>query len=165
MAEPVPPDDKDRDLINKILELDWHIEANHGYGEYEELLMYLEGECEERFEKWLRDKGGTDKGAEVAKCIPEFLRFIYGYNHTEVVTIDTLPLYYIFDVFFTMHLFDNVKVEPAEYLKWPPAIRLFHVFLQEKGYIDYDLDIFMEDMDEHEPVYFELILEGDYKNQ
>jgi hypothetical protein len=38
--------------------------------------------------------------------------------------------------FFMDYLLRKVMVKPPQYTHWPPALRLFHRFLAEKGYLD-----------------------------
>ncbi len=38
--------------------------------------------------------------------------------------------------FFEDFLIRKVYAGPQEYVEWPPAIRLFYLFLKDKGYID-----------------------------
>ena len=50
----------------------------------------------------------------------------------------------------------KVMIEPHEYADWPPALKLFYMFLAEKGYIK-DPERITEMIDEIEPHFIEIL--------
>ena len=133
--EVVPPDQNDSDLIKKINKLDEFIYDGAEYDRYEKLFYSLKDECQELFEKWLVAKGLKDDVQNYSFCLQTYLDFIYGYMHDDVVVLKSVPDIYFVE-FFEDFLLRKMMAEPNEYIYWPPALKLFYRFLNEKGYLD-----------------------------
>lgn len=151
----ITSDEKDRELINKINQLDRYVMDETEYSDYEKLLFSIKDECAERFEEWLTNKGLTDKTKQISDCLNVYFDFIYAYMHDVVVTLKDVPLFYL-EEFFTDFLLRKVYTEPNEYVYWPPALKLFYTFLHEKNYID-DPGDFIDEIDSLELEFLEVL--------
>jgi hypothetical protein len=155
-GEIVPPDQDDRDLIKKINTLDELIYDGAKYDRYEKLLLTLEDECQDLFERWLVAKGMIKDDAEqYSFCLHTYLDFIYGYIHDDVVVLKSVPDVYFVE-FFEDFLLRKMMVEPKEYVYWPPALKHFYRFLHEKAYLENHEDI-IRNIDRVEPYFIEVL--------
>jgi hypothetical protein len=153
--EIIPPDEKDREIIERINRLDSYVKAEADYEEYGDLLLKLEDECMEQFKKWLADKRLSEEIISLYDCIGIYFDFIYGYMHDDIVLLKSVPAVY-FEEFFTDFLLRKMHVEPNEYVYWPPALKLFYRFLYEKDYLG-DPDDFIKKIDYIEPFFIEVL--------
>ena len=153
--EVIPPDKKDRDIINKINRLDSYIHDETEYERYEDLILSLKDECQNRFEKWLIAKGLKDDPTLFSFCLDIFFDFIYGYLHDDIIALKSIPDIYIVE-FFEDFLLRKMMVEPNEYIYWPPALKLFYQFLYEKGYLENHEEI-IKKIDQIEPYFIEVL--------
>jgi hypothetical protein len=154
----IPPDNKDKDLINRIKLLDTFITSNSDYSEFEELMFDVMDDSEKRFEKWLNKKRLSKdiKQFQFPSCIESYLQFIYGYMHDDIVTLKIISRHYI-EEFFEDYLLRKMILEnPAEYVEWIPALKLFYRFLYEKEYIA-DPDDIIGAIDSLEPDFIEIL--------
>ncbi|MFH1702107.1 MAG: hypothetical protein ABIB41_01580 [Nitrospirota bacterium] len=149
------PDQKDSDLIKKINTLDELVSDGAEYGKYEELFNSLKDECEDLFEKWLVTKGLKDDVKDYSFCLQTYLDFIYGYIHDDIVVLKSVPNIYFVE-FFEDYLLRKMMVEPNEYVFWPPALKLFYQFLNEKGYLDNHEEV-IRNIDKVEPYFIEVL--------
>lgn len=131
----IPPTDEDRALIDKIKQLDRFMEEEADYGEYENLLTETKDEAEKRFKLWLADRGFPAEHHGLSGCLHIYFDFVYGYMHDHVVTMKTITLNYLTE-YFEDFLIRKVYGDPQEYVEWPPAIKLFYLFLKDKGYME-----------------------------
>jgi hypothetical protein len=131
----VPADAEDHELIENIDALDRAMEQEAEHRDYEKLLMKTKEDAELLFKRWLVDRGYPAENLELAGCIDVYFDFVYGYAHDHVVTLKTITLNYLTE-FFEDFLVRKVYGDPQEYVEWPPAIRLFYLFLKDKGYMD-----------------------------
>lgn len=157
--EIIPPDKKDKNLISNIQKLDKAIEDGKEWDDFEKLLIKVKEASEERFKVWLIAKGIKDEAEDFAPCPLIYLDFIYGYMHDDVVLLKSVSDIY-FQEFFEDFLIRKMMVEPEEYTQWPPALKLFYRFLQEKGYLD-NADDMIETIDHIEP-YFIAVLKKQF---
>ncbi|MCK4358748.1 MAG: hypothetical protein KAW92_08380 [Candidatus Cloacimonetes bacterium] len=123
--ETIPPDDEDKKLIHQIELQDKDIAGRY---------FKMVDNCNDRYKKWLIDKGLDKFKDDFPYCIEIFLNFIYTYHHDEYAVLKSISVY-LLQEFFTDHLFRKVMVEPFEYVHWPPALKLFYRFLFEKEYL------------------------------
>jgi len=130
-----PAGPEDRALIENIRKLDRFMEYEADYGEYEKLLTETKKKAEKQYEKWLADRGFPAEFHDLAECIDIYFDFVYGYMHDHVVTLKTITLSYLTE-FFEDFLIRKVYGPPQEYLDWPPALKLFHQCLKDKGYME-----------------------------
>ncbi|RLB13786.1 MAG: hypothetical protein DRN37_01550 [Thermoplasmata archaeon] len=155
-GEIVLPDQDDRDLIKKINTLDELIYDGAEYDKYEKLLLTLEDECENLFERWLVAKGMLKDDAEqYSFCLQTYLNFIYAYIHGDIVILKSVSDVYFVE-FFEDFLLRKMMVEPNEYVYWPPALKLFYRFLHEKGYLD-NYEEIIRNIDRVEPYFIEVL--------
>lgn len=151
----IPPDQKDRDVIGKIERLDSYIHDGTEYDKYEELFLSLKDECHDVFEKWLIAKGLKGDVHDFSFCLHTYLDFIYGYMHDDIVVLKSVPNIYFVE-FFEDFLLRKMITEPNEYVYWPPALKLFYQFLNEKGYLKNHRDIIGK-IDRVEPYFIEVL--------
>jgi len=150
-----PADQEEEKLIEKIQQLDGYIEDSADYSSYEDLLFSLQDACQERFEKWLTAKGLKEDIRDFSRCLTIYLDFIYGYMHDDTVILKAVPDIYFLE-FFEDFLLRKMMVEPGEYIFWPPALKLFYQFLDEKGYLDNPDDLISK-IDKVEPYFIEVL--------
>jgi len=153
--EIIPPDKKDKNVIDKIRRLDGYMSDGTEYGKYENFFFSFKDECEELFEKWLIAKGLKGDARDFSPCLHIYLDFIYGYLHDDVVVLKSVPDIYFIE-FFEDFLLRKMMTEPNEYVYWPPALKLFYQFLHEKGYLDNHGEI-IEKIDRVEPYFIEVL--------
>lgn len=134
-SEAVPANPEDRALIENIIKLDRFMVEEADYGAYEKLLTKTKDEAEKRYKQWLADRGFPPEFHGLSGCLHIYFDFVYGYMHDHVVTMKTITLSYLTE-FFEDFLIRKVYGDPREYVEWPPAIKLFYLFLKDKGYMD-----------------------------
>jgi hypothetical protein len=130
----IPPDKEDLCLIGKIEALDDHIMRGSDYDTYENLALAIEDESKTCFRKWLIAKGFEDDPEQYVHCPEIYLTFLYRYVHDDPVLLKSVPNQYIIE-FFDDFLLRKMICKPVEYLYWPPSLKLFYRFLNEKGYL------------------------------
>ncbi|MFQ5484173.1 MAG: hypothetical protein ACE5DO_02445 [Desulfobacterales bacterium] len=150
-----PADQEDAELIEKIEKLDGYIENSAEYSSYEDLLFSLHDECRVRFEKWLSSKDLKENIQDFSHCLQPYLDFIYGYMHDDTVVLKAVPDIYFLE-FFEDYLLRKMMVEPREYVYWPPALKLFYLFLHEKGYLGNPGGLISK-IDKVEPYFIEVL--------
>jgi hypothetical protein len=131
----IPASDEDRRLIEKIMRLDRFMEDEADYDEFEKLLTETKDEAEERYKQWLADRGFPPEFYGLSGCLYVYFDFVYGYEHDHIVTMKTITLNYLTE-FFEDFLIRKLYSAPQEYVEWPPAIKLFYLFLKDKGYME-----------------------------
>ena len=77
--------------------------------------------------------------------------------HEDEINIKTVMAIYM-EEFFVDFVLRKVSVEPHEYIEWPPAIRLFYMFLDEIGYLKSPEKI-IKFIDQVEPLFIKIIKE------
>lgn len=153
----VPPDEEDRRLIEKIIELDGHIRLGSAYDTFEALALSVEEECQKMFRKWLIAKGFEDDPEQYAHCLDIYLTFIYRYLHDDLVLLKNVPARYLIE-FFEDFLLRKVMCKPTEFLYWPPSLKLFYQFLNEKGYLSSrETNVILGGLDAMEPHFLEIL--------
>lgn len=131
----IPPDSQDQALIDQIRKLDQLMRSESDWEEVEELLHQVQDAAEDRFGNWLTLKDVSEEAERFASCLSIFFDFVYGYMHEDTVLLNSVMSRY-FKEFFEDYLLRKMMVEPHEYIDWPPALKLFYKFLNEKGYIE-----------------------------
>ncbi len=129
-SDEVPPDAEDRELIENIKKLDRFMEEEADYGAFEKLLTKTKDEAEKCYRKWLADRGFPEDFLGLSGCLHIYFDFVYGYTHDHVVTMKTVTFNYLTE-FFEDFLIRKVYGDPQDYVEWPPAIKLFYLFLKE----------------------------------
>ena len=151
--ELIPPDREDQTLLNALRRLDEYIEAGADYDKWEKHFFSMQEACCHRYHHWLKTKGLSDiYSNEFPFCVETYLNFIYRYGTGELR--DVSP--YAIEEFFMDHLMRKVMAKPPEYTFWPPALRLFYIFLSEKGYLD-DSEPMIELFHDIEPDFIALV--------
>ncbi len=131
----IAPGSEDVALIEKIKRLDRFMIEEGDYEEFEKLLTETKDEAEKLYKKWLADRGFPQEFHRLAECLHVYFDFVYGYAHDDVLTLKTVTLGYLTE-FFEDFLLRKVYGDPQEYVDWPPAIKLFYLFLKDKGYME-----------------------------
>lgn len=153
--EPIPPDDEDKEMVNSIKEMDRYMTDGTDYDEWEDDYFAMEEKCQDRFCEWLIDKGLNDFSDQFSGNIQIYLDFVYRYMHDDIVLLHKIKLIYI-DEFFSDFLLRKMWVKPDEYITWPPALKLFYAFLQEKEYLR-DPKPIIKMFDSIEPYFLEVL--------
>jgi len=130
----VPPDNEDQDFIDKLARLDILVRDQADYDRFESLLTEVKEKCVKRFRQWLIAKRAEAYADDFAGCPFIFFDFVYGYMHDDVIVLKTVSERY-WTEFFEDFLIRKMMVDPPEYIVWPPALKLFYRFLNEKGYV------------------------------
>lgn len=151
----IPPDAKDKVLIENLQKLERDIAIGLAYEKYEEPLFSLKDECQKRFIKWLEDKGLKKDIDLLSSCLDAYFNFIYSYTHNEHFTLESIPYDYLQE-FFDDFLLRKVLVPPQEYVYWPVAGKLFYQFLKEKEYLQ-NADKPIQMLDRLESHFFEIL--------
>jgi len=131
----IPAGPEDRALIDSIKKLDRFMEEEADYDEVEKLLAKTKDAAEKRYKQWLVERGFPAEFHGLSGCLDIYFDFVYGYMHDDIVTLKTITLNYLTE-FFEDFLIRKVYGEPQEYVEWPPAIKLFYLFLKDKEYVD-----------------------------
>ncbi len=156
--ETIPPDSKDKKLVDNIRRIDTYITDEVDYSEWEKDCIAMEEECSRRFKKWLNDKGLHDEFImDFPFDVELFLAFVYRYIHDEIVLVNSVPEEY-FAEFYLDFILRKVVAKPHEYILYMPSIKLFYKFLFEKQYLD-DPEFFIRILDNLEPVFMKILRE------
>ena len=156
----IPPDEEDLRLIEKIEALDDHIRRGGDYDDYEELALAVEDESKDRFRNWLIAKGFEDNPEEYVYCPELYLTFLYSYMHEDIVVLKSVSSQYLREFFEDFLLRKMICNKPVEYLYWPPALKLFYQFLNEKGYLSAnETDRFLGELEEMGKRFQEIVQE------
>jgi len=157
----IPPDADDQDAIDKLTQLDTLVLDQADYKQFESLLTEVKDSCEERFRQWLIAKGLNEHAEDFADCPYIFFDFVYRYRHDDVIVLKTVTDRYWLE-FFEDFLIRKMMVTPPEYVFWPPALKLFYRFLNEKGYLD-NPDKIIGQIDKIEPYFIASIFLNIFK--
>lgn len=155
LREVIPPDERDREAIRKIIQMDQYIIGGAEYDDWEDFYFSMEEEVQNRYEKWLADKGLTEYEEAFPAIIETYLNFVYMYDHDHLTTLKSIRPRYL-EEFFTDYVLRKLIAEPHEYTIIPPAVRFFYAFLHEKGYID-DPEKIIRVLDKMEPGYIKIL--------
>lgn len=156
--EPIPPDGKDKKLVENIRRIDTYITDGVDYSEWEKDCINIEEECSRRFKKWLKDKGLHDEFVmDFPFNVGLFLTFVYRYIHDEIVLLKSVPEEY-FAEFYLDFVLRKVIAKPHELVLYMPSLKLFYKFLFEKQYLD-DPEPFIRVLDNLEPVFMKILRE------
>ena len=156
--EPIPPDGKDKKLVDNIRRIDTYITDGVDYSEWEKDCIATEEECGRRFNKWLNDKGLHDEFVvDFPFHVEMFLTFVYRYFHDEIVLVKSVPEEY-FAEFYLDFILRKVVAKAHEYILYMPSLKLFYKFLFEKQYID-DPEPFIRILDNLEPAFMKILRE------
>jgi hypothetical protein len=113
--EPIPPDNKDKKLVENIRRIDTYITDGVDYSELEKDCIAMEEECGRRFNKWLNDKGLHDELVmDFPFHVEMFLTFVYRYIHDEIVLVKSVPEEY-FAEFYLDFILRKVVAKPHEF--------------------------------------------------
>lgn len=153
--EDYTPDSEDKKILQMLTRLDKHVLDGVAYDEWEDHYLSFEEKCREGFEKWLAARGAKDYSEDFSGNITSYLDFIYRYLHEDVVTLKSTRHIYM-EEYFTDHLLRKVMVDPPEYIKWPPSLKLFYRYLHEIGYVDEPEKLIIM-LDEIEPHFIEIL--------
>jgi hypothetical protein len=157
--KPIPPDEYDQSAIEKIIRMDQYISDDAEYEEWEDFYFSMEEQVKEQYEKWLDAKGLTEWSQTFATDLEIFLNFIYRYIHEDLVVLKSIPPEY-FEEFFFDYLLRKLITEPQEYAVYPPMVKFFFRFLEEKRYIGKsESSSVIEIIDEMEPVFIDVLRE------
>ena len=153
--DPIPPDTKDKEVINAIIKMDQFIEDQADYDDWEDHYLSMEKACSDRFNKWLNDKGLTEYCQLFPYWAETYINFIYRYMHNDIVLLKNVPPKFIEELL-TDYVLRKVMANPEEYVQLIPAIKSLYTFLYEKGYFDNPtpiIDIFSA----AEPLFFDIL--------
>ena len=154
---PYSSDEEDEKLIQLINQMDKYIVDDVEYDEWEDHYFLMEEKCKERFINWLIFKGMDKYSEDFSFNIEIYLNFIYRYMHEEPINLKTvLPMY--IEEFFVDYVLRKATVEPQEYVDWPPALKLFYLFLYNTGYLESPEEI-IQLIEKIEPYFIEILRE------
>jgi len=154
-GESIPPDDEDKKLIKSIIKMDQYIINGADYDDWEDHYFAMKEECSAKFYNWLNDKGLSEFSEDFPYWVEIYLNFIYSYMHDDIVLLEKVSPIYI-EEFFADYVLRKIIIEPHEYVQFIPAIKMFYVFLNEKGYIDEPGPI-VKLVDAFEPHFIEIL--------
>jgi hypothetical protein len=157
LEKPIPPDQRDKTVINDIKKLDTFIMRRADYDEYEDLFLQVGEGCTGLFERWLVAKGVEEFRQELVWFPETLCNFVYGYLHEDVFVLKSIPPEYL-AVFLSDFVLRKVIIEPHMYTFIPASIKLFYTFLWEKKYLDNPVPVITV-IDEIEPHFIEILRE------
>ncbi len=157
LSAPIPSDEHDQAAIEKIKRMDKYIIDGAEYDEWESFYFSMEKDVADRFEKWLHEKGATEQSGAFASNLELFLNFIYLYSHDDPVILRSVPPAY-FEEFLFDYLLRKLIAEPHEYVTFPPTLKFFYRFLNEKGYMA-DPESVIQVIDALEPEFMDILRE------
>jgi hypothetical protein len=153
--EDYTPDGEDKKLLQMLNKMDKYVVDGVAYDEWEDYYISFEEKCREGFEKWLACRGVKNYSEDFSGNITSYMDFIYRYIHEDVVILRSVQPVYVIE-YFTDHLLRKVMVDPPEYIKWTPSLKLFYRYLHEIGYVD-EPEKFIVMFDEIEPHFTEIL--------
>ena len=153
--EVIPPSVEEKKLIEDIKKLDELIDGAD-YEDYEDLLFRASDEAQELFGNWLTEKGMKRDVDLLASCLNIYFTFIYGYAHSDTLSLKFVPRRY-FEEFFKDFLLRKVMVKPNEYTYWPPALKFFYLFLHEKEYFAKPAKRIIKNIESMEPCFIKIL--------
>jgi hypothetical protein len=152
----LPPDAKDKEFIVSLETIDTYILGEKDYTDWEDKYFSMEKKCNERFSRWLQEKGVAGKFAQDFPFLSEiFLNFVYRYIHEDIIVLRSVQPVYLEEFLFD-HVLRKVSMEPQEHVDWPPGLKLFYNFLYEKEYLDDPASI-IEVINDFEPRFIEAL--------
>lgn len=132
----IPPDEEDQAAIHKIKKMDRYVVEDADYDEeWEESYFSMEEAVQDTYEKWLNEKGLSYWSLAFAWNLDLFLDFVYRYSHEDIVILESVLPQYLEEFFFD-YLLRKLVTEPHLYVTFPPTVKFFYRFLQEKQYVD-----------------------------
>ena len=132
----VAPEAREIELFSDLRRLDALAGQGAEWDEIETLLSSIKDTLEDAFRKWLSAKGiEASLADDLAACLSIWLDFIYAYGHDEDTPLSKVPSSSWLE-FFHDYLLRKLMADPPAYANWPPALKLFYRYLQERGYLD-----------------------------
>lgn len=147
----------DTKLVALLNELDSFIVDFADYDDWEDLYFTINEKCKERYKNWLEFRELDDFAGDFSDNIEVYLNFIYQYAHVDPVHLKNIT-YAIIEEFFLDNLLRKMSAEPNEYVTWPPALKLFYLFLKDIGYLEKPEPI-IRLFDKIEPVFINMLKE------
>jgi hypothetical protein len=136
----VTPTAREDELFKDLRRLDALVGQGAEWDEKETLLFSIKDNLGDAFRDWLSAKGIEEPLADdFANCLPIWLDFVYAYGHDEDTPLGKVPISSWLE-FFNDFLLRKLMTDPSAYVNWPPALRFFYRYLQERGYIDRSLE-------------------------
>jgi hypothetical protein len=155
--ESYTPDDRDKRLVKIIDQMDSYIADDVDYEEWEDFYFKLENEAKERFQNWLVFKGAEEYSEDFSFYVGPYLNFIYRYMHEHTINLKSvLPIY--IEEFFVDHILRKIVLEPLEYTRFVPALKLFYNFLHDIDYLQKPEKI-IKFFNAIEPLFIEILRE------
>lgn len=154
---PIPPDSKDKEVVDMIKKMDTYILNETEYDEWEDHFLEMSDKCEERYTNWLEEKGVSSRYIinQFGFGLDPYLDFIYRYMHDSVITLKDVHSH-ILEEFLFDYLLRKVMAKPEEYPLCPPTLKGFYQFLEEKNYLK-DAESFIKLIDEIEPYFIDTL--------
>lgn len=154
-----PITDEDYRFLALLTDLDETKLASLDDGDYERWERKydpMEQQCGKVFRNWLEGKGVEPKFIDDFSFLATFfVNFVYQYGHDKAgILRNTDELF--FEDFFYDFVLRKIMMEPEEHVDWVPALRLFFLFLAEKGYLD-DATRYIESLDTFEEPFLQLL--------
>ncbi len=156
-ALPVTEDDQRfLDLLVDLDEMKLASVDDEDYEKWERKYDAMEEQCGRAFNAWLLGKGVDPVFvSDFTFLATFFVNFVYRYGHDEVgILRNTDELF--FEDFFYDFVLRKIMMEPEEHVDWAPALRLFFLFLNEKGYLD-ETTTYIETLDTFEEPFLQLL--------
>ncbi len=129
------------------------------YDIWESNFLALKELAGDRFINWMVFKGLKEDIDTFSFIASLFLDFIYSSSFETGITLSAVSNPEL-GVFLFDYILRKMSAEPYDYVKIPPALKLFYQFLSEIGYLD-DPESFIKIIDTMEPALIE-ILQGRY---
>ena len=152
--EVIPVSGLDQRLFDQLAALDEVKKDADDYEDWQKQYEVVRENFGEVFFTWLTAKGvGEDMANDFIFKAEFFINFIYNYGCTDILCNTD---YGCFDEFFYDFVLRKIMLEPGEHVEWAPALRLFFIFLAEKGYVD-DAMSYVEAINNFEEPFLSLL--------
>lgn len=150
----IPTSEDDQRFFEQFAALDEVKKGADDFEDWEEQYEVVGENFGEVFWGWLTGKGvDEDMANDFIFKAEFFINFIYNYGCTDILRNTD---YGCFDEFFYDFVLRKIMMEPGEHVEWVPALRLFFIFLAEKGYVE-DATPFVEAINGFEEPFLSLL--------
>ncbi len=127
------------------------------FEEWEDLFYSMNDDCLQSFKDWLTYKGLEKHCEDFVFFASVFLDFIFLYADSYELSLKKINSD-LLDEFFINYILRKVSTKPNEYVKAPPALKMFYTYLYEIGYL-INLKRVIHLVDNIEPYYINILKE------
>lgn len=128
------PGKEDMAVCLSLNKLDDYIEDCIDYAKWEDFYYETQGNCLDNFYRWL-NHNSIQNSELFTQNIMTYLNYVYSYIHEDEITLKSITSLYIKE-FLADYIFRQEMIyDPREYTTWPPAMKLFYLYLRDINYL------------------------------